>query len=159
MAKKTLLLQPVQGKFVQVMMNSKTVKIWLVNPDTNEQGTEVAYEDGIKLLALPHPVVCVAQIKGKDGKFIQQLDEEDKALIEEKKRELLSGTESVGNSTSSASNSALEKLVETQTKLIESQNDQIKLMQNSLVEMKKQFEEFKASSAKTTKKGSEAKSE
>lgn len=157
MAKKTLLLQPVQGKFVQVILNNKTVKIWLVNPDTNEQGTEVLYDDGIKLLALPHPVVCPAQVKGKDGKYVQQLDDDDRALIEKRKVEYLSGESSV--SESSSNTSTLEKLVETQAELIKSQNTQIQTMQSEFAEMKAMFAEIQKSNKKTSKKEKEESAE
>ena len=66
--KETLLIQPIRGKFVQSNINGKIVRVWLVDPDTNRQGTEIPYNDAIAVLALPHPVVCMAQVKGKDGK-------------------------------------------------------------------------------------------
>lgn len=160
MSKKTLLLQPIQGKFVQCLVGGHTTKIWLVNPDTNEQGTEVSYEDGIKLLALPHPVVTVAQVKGKDGNYIVQLDDDDKALIAEKRREFLSGE--VSTSSKGSDDSALKQLADTQAKLIEAQtaqiqnqNTQIQNMQNDIAEMKAMFAEMQKNSKKTSKKEKE----
>ena len=147
MSKKTLLLQPVQGKFVQAIIHGKTSRIWLVNPDTNEQGTEVPYEEGIRLLSLPRPVVCPAQVKGKDGAFIKQLDKEDYVYIEQKKQEYLLGEQSVPTQ-SNPDNKVLEKLVETQSELIKTQGEQLKLMQDSFAEMKKQMDELSKNSSK-----------
>lgn len=149
MSKKTLLIQPIQGKFVQSTINGKIVRVWLVNPDTNEQGTEVAYNDAIMMLAYPHPIVCAAQIKGKDGKYVKILDEDDLAAIEQKKSDYANGVTSV-ESAPSTSNSALEKLVDTQSKLIESQAAQLSQMQNSFAKMQKTMEKLLKKSSKQT---------
>ena len=148
MAAKTIRVQPISGKFCQVTSHGNTIRIWLVDPDTNQQGTEVSYEDAIELLSLRHPVVCEAQIKGKDGKFIKQLTEDDWKIINEKKQHNLTlksqntlhpvGEEVKGNT----NNSALEKLVETQAKLIENQSKQLETMQNSFAEMQKNMEKL-----------------
>lgn len=141
MAKKTLLLQPIQGKFVQSFVHGKTIKVWLVNPKTNEKGTEIPYDDAIDVLALPHPVVCPAQIKGKDGKYIKILDEDDLKTIAERKDDFSKGvlTESVSTV---SDNSSVNKLVETQAKLIESQAEQLKTMQSQFADMQKTMEKL-----------------
>ena len=139
--KKTLLLQPIQGKFVQSIIQGRIVRVWLVDPETNQMGTEVEYSDAINVLSLPHPVVCLAQVKGKDGKYIEQLDADDKKLIEERKAEFASGQLSP-NQSGSGDNSALQKLVETQAKLIDAQADQLKSMQNQFAKMEKSLEKL-----------------
>jgi len=147
MAKETLLLQPIRGKYCQSNINGKTVRVWLVDPDTNKQGTEIPYLDAISILALPHPVVCMAQIKDKDGKYCNVLDDEDKKAIEAKKHEYM-----FGKDTSSPSNSSnedvLKKLVETQSQLIENQNKQIEDMQNKFSEMEKNIDKLLKKSKK-----------
>ena len=139
--KKTLLLQPIQGKFVQVTINGKIVRVWLVDPDTNNQGTEIPYNDAISLLALPHPVVCLAQVKGKDGKYLVQIDDEDKELIENKRQEFLTGMTSSEPSKSS-NTSSLEKLVETQSLLIKNQQSQMEAMQKQMEKLGKAMEKI-----------------
>lgn len=150
---KTILLQPVKGKFVQCFVEGRTTKIWLVNPDTNEQGTEVPYVDAIRLLALPHPVVCPAQVKGKDGKFIEVLTDEDRKAIAEKRDEMIAGLSSVPEK--SSDDSTLKQLVETQAKLIDSQNTELETMRSEFAEMKAMFAEIQKANAekKTAKKG------
>lgn len=155
--KKTLLLQPIRGKFVQSNINGKIVRIWLVDPDTNQQGTEIPYTDAISVLALPHPVVCMAQIKDKSGKYCNLLDDDDKLAIEEKKDEYLYGESTRGfDSTEFASGSSdsadLRKLVETQAELIKSQSKQLDAMQSK-------FEEIQKSMEKLSKKAKEEKKE
>ena len=39
--KKMLRLQPIQGKFVQSIIHGRIVRVWLVDPDTNEMGTDI----------------------------------------------------------------------------------------------------------------------
>lgn len=145
MAKKeSLLLQPIRGKFVQSNINGKIVRVWLVNPDTNQQGTEIPYDDAIALLALRHPVVCMAQIKGKDGKYCNKLDEEDMKAVEAKKKDFINGI--VGQNPihvdSPKSDETLKQLVETQGKLIESQNKQLEEMQSKFAETQKMLEKL-----------------
>jgi len=151
MSKKTLLIQPIRGKFVQSTINGKITRVWLVDPDTNEQGTEIAYNDAIAMLAMRHPVVCAAQVKGKDGKYIKILDEDDLAAIEKKRDEYESGVSSVSSSDSSDT-SALKQLVETQSKLIDSQNEKMTSMQNQMEKMMERFEKLEKSSSKKNKK-------
>lgn len=139
--KKTLLLQPIQGKFVQSIIQGRIVRVWLVDPETNQMGTEIEYSDAINVLSLPHPVVCLAQVKGKDGKYIEQLDDDDKKLIEERKAEFASGQLS-SNQSGSGDNSALQKLIETQAKLIDAQADQLKNMQEQFAKMQKSIEKL-----------------
>lgn len=143
--KKKLLLQPIQGKFVQSIINGKIVRVWLVDPDTNEQGTYIDYNDAINLLALPHPVVCLAQVKGKDGKYLKQLNDDDLELIEKRKDEFGSGITSVVSENDS---STLAKLVDTQSELIKSQSAQLKAFESQLNDMKKLFEKMSKKAAK-----------
>lgn len=139
--KKTLLLQPVRGKFVQSIVHGRIVRVWLVDPETNETGTEIEYNDAITLLSLPHPVVCPAQIKGKDGKFVNLLTDEDKKLIEEKKSEFASGT--ISASTSQPGDAALlQKLVETQSQVIKSQEKRLEDMDSKFAAMQKTMEKL-----------------
>lgn len=137
---RTVRLQPIQGKFVSITSNARTIRIFLVPPGTKEQGTEVSYEDALTCLALPHPVVCLSQAKDKDGKFIEQFSEEDWAKVEAKRKETvnkIAGNTLQETSIVSSDNSALEKLVETQSKLIDSQNKQMEQMQKQFAEMQK----------------------
>ena len=141
--KKTLLLQPIRGKFVQSNINGKIVRIWLVDPDTNQQGTEIAYNDAISVLALPHPVVCMAQIKDKSGKYCNLLDDEDKLAIEEKKDEYLYGNvHNYSQDDKSSDNSDLRRLVETQAELIKSQSKQLDAMQSEFAKIQKTMEKI-----------------
>ena len=144
MSKKTLLIQPIQGKFVQSTINGKTIRVWLVDPDTNSQGTEILYKDAIAMLALPHPVVCPAQIKGKDGKFVQILDDEDLALIAKTKDDYLNGEPSVPEKPSNDT-SALNEVIRMQAETIKTQGDQMSAMQQMMVAMQQQFAELKES--------------
>ena len=149
--KETLLIQPIRGKFVQSNINGKIVRVWLVDPDTNRQGTEIPYNDAIAVLALPHPVVCMAQVKGKDGKYCNVLDEDDLELLEQKKNEYLYGD--TGTVSDSADSGNLAKLVETQAELIKSQAKQLDMMQaefqkaqksmNKLIEKMKKNQKIK----------------
>ncbi len=141
--KKTLLLQPIRGKFVQSNINGKIIRIWLVDPDTNQQGTEIAYNDAISVLALPHPVVCMAQIKDKSGKYCNLLDDEDKLAIEEKKDEYLYGNvHNYSQDDESSDNSDLRRLVETQAELIKSQSKQLDAMQSEFAKIQKTMEKI-----------------
>ena len=134
MAKRTIRLQPIRGKFLQTRANNRDINIWLVDPKTNQQGTEVPYDDAIAILAFPHPVATVAQIKGKDGKYIQQLTAEDKAAIQNIKDN--PGVSSVPESTSN--NPELTELVKTQGKLLEAQAELMKSMKSEIDELKKE---------------------
>lgn len=146
MAKKTVRIQPISGKFTQYTSHGNTISIWLVDPDTNEQGTEVSYDDAIELLSLRHPLFCEAQVKGKDGKYIKQLTDEDWKIIQEKKESNLKNvTENTLHPTVAAQPSndpAMAKLVETQSKLIESQAKQLETMQKQFEAMQKNMEKL-----------------
>ena len=144
MAKRMIRLQPVKGKFLQTRVNNHDVNIWLVDPKTNQQGTDVAYEDAIAILAFNHPVATPALIKGKDGKYIKQLTEEDKAAIQNLKDN--PGVSSVPEK--SSDNSALTELVKTQGELLETQSELMKSMKSEIDELKKGQK-----AQKTTNKG------
>ena len=153
---RTIRIQPISGKFTQYTSHGNTISIWLVDPDTKEQGTEVSYDDAIELLSLRHPLFCEAQVKGKDGKFIKQLTEDDWKVIREKKESnLKTVTENTLHPTNAvaptSSDPAMAKLIETQSKLIETQAAQLKAMQNSFTEMQKNMEKLMKSSSKKAK--------
>lgn len=143
---RTIRIQPINGKFTQYTSHGNTISIWLVDPDTREQGTEVSYEDAIELLSLRHPLFCEAQVKGKDGKFIKQLTEDDwKVIRERKESNLKTVTENTlhpKTEATSSSDPAMAKLVETQSKLIETQAAQLKAMQDSFAKMQKDMEKL-----------------
>lgn len=153
---KTIRIQPIEGKFTQYTSHGNTISIWLVDPDTKLQGTEVSYEDAIELLSLRHPLFCEAQVKGKDGKFIKQLTDEDWNIIRERKeKNLKTVNENTLHPTTSApaaNDPAMAKLVETQSKLIESQAAQLKAMQDSFAEMQKNMEKLMKKSGKDKEK-------
>lgn len=136
MTGRTIRLQPISGKFLQTDVKGKQINIWLVDPKTNQQGTEVNYDDAIAILAFNHPVATLAAIKGKDGKFIQQLTEDDKKKIQELKEEGLNAT-NVSVSTPTSNNSNLEELVKAQSKLLETQGELIKQMRTEIDGIKK----------------------
>ena len=119
MTKKTIRLQPISGKFLQTSVNGKQINIWLVNPTDMLQGTEVDYEDALQILAFGHPVATPAQIKGKNGKFIQQLTDEDYKKIEELKAHPNSGV------TTATSDDALMTLVKMQGDLLSQMKEEI----------------------------------
>ena len=150
---RTIRVQPISGKFCSVTSHGNTIRIWLVEPGTKNQGTEVSIEDAYELLSLRKPVICEAQIKGKDGKFIKQLTDEDWKIINEKKQNNLKRfTENTlhanDKSASSGSDPALQKLVETQAKLIDAQTKQLETMQKGFEEMQKNMEKLMKKSAK-----------
>ena len=136
MTGRTIRLQPISGKFLQTDVRGKQINIWLVDPKTNQQGTEVNYDDAIAILAFNHPVATLAAIKGKDGKFIQQLTEDDKKKIQELKEEGLNAT-NTSVSTSTSNNGNLEELVKAQSKLLETQGELIKQMKSEIDSIKK----------------------
>jgi len=149
---RTIRVQPISGKFCSVTSHGNTIRIWLVEPGTKNQGTEVSIEDAYELLSLRKPVVCEAQIVGKDGKFIKQLTDEDWKIINEKKQNNLKrfneNTLHANESKSSGSDPALQKLVETQAKLIDAQSKQLETMQKGFKEMQKNMEKLMKKSAK-----------
>ena len=56
MSKRTIRLQPSSGKFLQTSLDGRIINIFLVDPKTNVQGTEVNYDDAIRILAFKNPV-------------------------------------------------------------------------------------------------------
>lgn len=139
---RTIRLQPIDGKFLQTTVNNHNVNVWLVDPKTNQQGTEVPYNDAIAILAFRHPVATCAQVKGKDGNYIQQLTEEDKAEIKKLKESY--GMQIPVTEPKSSDNSALAELVKTQGKLLESQAELMKSMKSEIDELKKEKKPAKA---------------
>lgn len=132
--KRTIRLQPIHGKFLQTTVNNHQINIWLVDPKTNQQGTEVPYDDAIAILSFNRPVATQALIKGKDGKYIQQLTDEDKELIAEAKANYGVLKE---KSTSSDESSALTELVKNQSELIKTQSEFLKQMKSEIDDLKK----------------------
>ena len=116
-------------------MDGQNINIWLVDPKTNQQGTDIPYKDAIRILAFKHPVATVTPIKGKDGKFINVLTDEDKAAIKKVKQE--GWKEAV--TTTSSDNSALEKVVEQQNEIIKSQMDFMTQMKKQMDDMQKEM--------------------
>lgn len=105
-------LQPVQGKFLQTTVDGRTVNVWLLDPSDGKQGTDVAYADAVRILAYRHPVAVPVPKKGKDGKFVDPLDDADKAAIAK-------AAEAPGAVPNAGTDSALVDLVKAQGKLIE----------------------------------------
>lgn len=161
MEKRTIRVQPIFGKFCSVTSHGKTIRIWLVDPETLKQGTEVSYEDAIELLALRHPMICLSQEKGEDGKYIEQLSDEEWELIDKKRLEaqnqIAANTLQNNTTSSSSDNSALEKLAETQAKLIENQSKQLETQATQMAEMQKQFAEMQKTLTKLSKKSGKTK--
>ena len=137
---KTIRLQPSTGKFLQTSLDGRNINIWLVDPKTNQQGTDVPRKDALRILAFKHPVATITPVKGKDGKFINVLTDEDIAEIENLKRD--GWKEAVV--TTSPDNSALEKVVEQQSEVIKTQMD-------FMTQMKKQMDEMQAQITKIGK--------
>lgn len=142
--RKTLRVQPIAGKFVSATMGSKTINVWLVDPETNEQGTEIPYNDAIELLTLRHPLVCLVQVKDKDGKYVKQLTDEELDEIQEIAQAHAMGVASapavpveVG-----ADVSTLQALVSTQAALIKSQASQFDDMKSEMEKMRNQMAEM-----------------
>ena len=135
-------VQPIKGKFVSVTSNGRTIRIYLVDPNTMEHGTEVSYEDAIALLALRHPVVCLAQIKGEDGKFIKQFTDEDWKKVNELKDDTANQIAEGKRTETVVSDSSTEDLIKAQAKLIKSQNDQLEMMNKEFAKMQKQIQKL-----------------
>lgn len=127
---KTLRLQPSEGKFLQTSVNGKQINIWLVNPADMQQGTEVDYDDALRILAFRHPVAVLTPIKGKDGKYIEVLTDEDKKKIQEYKDNPLSA-----NNPSVDGN--LQSLIEAQGMLLKSQQELMAQMRAEIDVLKK----------------------
>lgn len=132
MENRKIRLQPIQGKFLQTRVNNHDVNVWLVDPKTNQQGTEVDRDDAIAILAFRHPVATVAQIKGKDGKYIKQLTNEDMEAIQE-----LKNHPTAAPIESSKDDSNLSELVKAQGKLLETQSELMKSMKAEIDDLKK----------------------
>lgn len=147
---KTLRVQPIYGKFLSSTVNGKTIKVWLVDPATGEQGTVLPYDDAVALLTLRNPVACLAQVKGKDGKIVQQMTDEELKSLTALKEQVMAGVQPTVSS-SNEENSALKTLVETQAALLKSQESEIENMKNEFNELKKLI----AASAKKSKKAEE----
>jgi len=133
MENRKIRLQPIQGKFLQTRVNNHDVNVWLVDPKTNQQGTEVDRDDAIAILAFRHPVATVAQIKGKDGKYIKQLTDEDMEAIQELKNHPTAAP----IESSSKDDSTLAELVKTQGELLKSQAELMKTMKAEIDDLKK----------------------
>jgi len=139
---KTIRLQPSTGKFLQTSLDGRTINIWLVDPKTNQQGTDVAYKDAVRILAFKHPVATVTPIKGEDGKFIEILTDEDKAEIEKIKKEgWKEAVSTVAPDTASLAG------------VVQQQNEVIKTQMEFMTEMQKQMNAMQAE-LKTLNKGS-----
>lgn len=130
---KTLRLQPATGKFLQTAVNGKKINIWLVNPADMEQGTEVDYEDALRILAFKHPVAVPVPQKGKDGKYVSVLTEEDIAKITEYRNN--PQNETLGKSTSN--DDKLAGIIEAQSQLLKSQTELLTQMRSEIDELKK----------------------
>ena len=131
MTNRKIRLQPIQGKFLQTRVNNHDINIWLVDPKTNQQGTEVDSDDAIAILAFRHPVATVAQIKGKDGEYIKQLTDDDMAAIQELKNH------PTAEPIKSEDDSTLTELVKTQGELLKSQAELMKSMKAEIDDLKK----------------------
>jgi len=131
MAKRMIKLQPTTGKFLQTTVNGRTVNVFLVDPKTNTDGTDVPYEDAMKILAYRIPVAKVAQIKDKKtGKYVEQLTDEDRAYIAKLREE---GVSSVATA---ADESSVKSLIETQTELLKTQAKMMEKMQAEIDALK-----------------------
>ena len=152
---RTIKLQPLTGKYLQTTVNGKRIDIFLVDPKTNTDGTDVAYEDAIKILSYQHPVARPAIIKGKDGKLINQLTQEDLQNIDKIRKEgiNISVVQPVADDTAAPSSdtSTLAELVKTQSKLLESQGEMLATMKKEIDELKKDKDAKKDKADKAAK--------
>ncbi len=144
MANRTVRVQPISGKFVLAVSNGRQIRIWLVDPATMRQGTEVSYEDALTLLSMRHPVVCLSQEKGKDGKFIEQFTKEDWDKVQKMHDDAMNqiASNTLQEPQISKPDENLTKLVETQAKLIETQNKQLEQMTKDFAAMQKNMEKL-----------------
>lgn len=152
---RTIKLQPITGKYLQTTVNGKQIDIFLVDPKTNTDGTDVAYEDAIKILSYQHPVARPAIIKGKDGKLIKQLTDEDLQKIAKIREEgiNISVVQPVADDTAAPSSDTftLAELVKTQSKLLESQGEMLAAMKKEIDELKKDKDAKKDKADKAAK--------
>ena len=95
-----------------------------------QQGTEVDYDDALCILAFRHPVATLTPIKGKDGKYIEVLTDEDKKKIQKYKDNPLSA-----NNPSTDGN--LQSLIEAQGMLLKSQQELMAQMRAEIDVLKK----------------------
>ena len=144
MANRTVRVQPISGKFVLAVSNGRQIRIWLVDPATMRQGTEVSYEDALTLLSMRHPVVCLSQEKGKDGKFIEQFTKEDWDKVHKMHDDAMNqiAANTLQEPQISKPDENLTKLVEAQAKLIETQNKQLEQMTKDFAAMQKNVEKL-----------------
>lgn len=144
MANRTVRVQPISGKFVLAVSNGRQIRIWLVDPVTLQQGTEVSYEDALTLLSMRHPVVCLSQEKGKDGKFIEQFTKEDWDKVHEMHDNAMNqiAANTLQEPQISKPDENLTKLVEAQAKLIDNQNKQLAKMTADFEKMQKDMEKL-----------------
>ena len=148
MSKRTIRLQPSSGKFLQTSLDGRIINIFLVDPKTNVQGTEVNYDDAIRILAFKNPVAIPVPLKGKDGKYIKQLTSEDIAKIEEIKNNGYKESTAIVSS----DNSALEVVVASQNEVIKSQMDFMAQMKKEMDELKSEVKKMNSKSESKTKK-------
>lgn len=141
MSKRTIRLQPSSGKFLQTSLDGRIINIFLVDPVTNVQGTEVNYDDAIRILAFKNPVAIPVPIKGREGKYVKQLTDEDIAAIEDIRNNGYKETTAIVSS----DNSALENVVASQNEVIKSQMD-------FMAQMKKEMDELKSEVKKMNSK-------
>ena len=144
MANRTVRVQPISGKFVLAVSNGRQIRIWLVDPVTLQQGTEVSYEDALTLLSMRHPVVCLSQEKGKDGKFIEQFTKEDWDKVQKMHDDAMNqiAANTLQEPQISKPDENLTKLVEAQAKLIDNQNKQLAKMTADFEKMQKDMEKL-----------------
>lgn len=147
MSKRTIRLQPSSGKFLQTSLDGRIINIFLVDPKTNIQGTEVNYDDAIRILAFKNPVAIPVPVKGKDGKYIKQLTSEDIAKIEEIKNNGYKETTAIVSS----DNSALENVVASQNEVIKSQMDFMTQMKKEMDELKSEVKKMNSKSESKAK--------
>lgn len=148
MSKRTIRLQPSSGKFLQTTLDGRIINIFLVDPKTNVQGTEVNYDDAIRILAFKNPVAIPVPVKGKDGKYIRQLTSEDIAKIEEVKNNGYKESTAIVSS----DNSALENVVASQNEVIKSQMDFMAQMKKEMDELKSEVKKMNSKSESKAKK-------
>lgn len=148
MSKRTIRLQPSSGKFLQTTLDGRIINIFLVDPKTNVQGTEVNYDDAIRILAFKNPVAIPVPVKGKDGKYIKQLTDEDLAAIEDIKNNGYKETTAIVSS----DNSALENVVASQNEVIKSQMDFMTQMKKEMDELKSEVKKMNSKSESKAKK-------
>ena len=140
---KTLRIQPIAGKFLSATARGKIINVWLVDPHTNEQGTSVAYDDAIHLLTAKHPVVCLVQVKGEDGKYIRQISEEEENRIAEIREAAAAGyslPEAEVSVEVPTDNKTLQALVSTQAALLQTQAVQIDELKAAVASLTEKFD-------------------